>query len=711
MTGAGPFRPWGGKEWRGRWTLPYGLRNPGTRAVTNQDYIFYSKRKVACLIEANNPIDIGPKEIAEHRKKVEEMFVSFTYNRLSYSLPDLILKSDPAEDYVMTNIERDTYITLREGIQVFVALARFLAYKTGLDKRLAALPPSQVTTDPELIRLHDFAFNYATLAASLYISNKLAEILKGEGVMSAAETRDLSAVQLDTAFPAETVLRRLLTPVYAGLVHHVQNPGNPFFKTPLELPIYIAGIFSRYAELARQRKNRNPDLEKNLEGYQFRIMDGFVVLVGYDDKSALTMQAGGQKVSYRPIRPAEIVGNRSAKRKIARYIDRLALYDAVQQRNPVIELGGLSWSVLFDGPPGTGKSSLYRMAMTLLDERVAQLGHKRVFVSIDQSIKDEYYGKTGKILLERLAVGQDPTALVLCIFDDIDLLTSSRDKAQGADNDINSIIMQYLDGVYTMRRGNVINFAASNKPTGLDDAMRNRFNDRCLIDGPSTAEDFADMVSLTGSGLLKNNLLTIDNGYTPFTTQDLRDAKGGWSGAADTAAYMAEELTQYRTATLIDFGRFMAGLKAKNPKITGRSAGAIVEAIKERCANFDIPAEWFDHRALFVEQPWERKLCMLGELYTAITPDILFQEAKRYFDSEERFARTEAEGHVSQGYDNLTWNMQSEIKFYESELNKGAHSNLARFHELKAKTALMEEVERQRVIAAFKQAHAAEPGA
>jgi len=84
--------------------------------------------------------------------------------------------------------------------------------------------------------------------------------------------------------------------------------------------------------------------------------------------------------------------------------------------------------------------------------------------------------------------------------DDIDLLTSNRESAQGADNDVNNVLMQYLDGAFTLRRGNVINFAASNRPAGLDDAMRNRFNDRVLIDGPTTAEDFADMLYIMGGG-------------------------------------------------------------------------------------------------------------------------------------------------------------------------------------------------------------------
>jgi hypothetical protein len=411
------------------------------------------------------------------------------------------------------------------------------------------------------------------------------------------------------------------------------------------------------------------------------MMDEFVVLEGYQDRSMTAVSAAPQAITFQPIQPEEIVGNRHAKRKIGRYIERLVLYDPGQQMNPILELGGLAWTSLYDGLPGTGKSSLFRLAMTLLHELSEQVGRPYVIFTVDQAIKDEYYGKTGKILLQRLSVTQDPTLLSLGIFDDIDLLTSSREDAQGADNDINNILMQYLDGVFTVRRGNVINCAATNKPTGLDDALRNRFNDRVLIDGPTTAEDFADITQILGGKLFEKGLLKIENGYDPFATQVSRDGNG--KQTSDVAAYMAEEFQKYKGASLIDFGRFMADLKEKNPKITGRSSRAILEAIKERSADFDIPREWFNNPALYFEQSFETKTHMLVELYQPITPDILFQEAQRYFDSEARFAQTEAAGRVTRGYHNLMWDVQAQLQYYQEQVTRGELADLAKLEVLK----------------------------
>ena len=128
----------------------------------------------------------------------------------------------------------------------------------------------------------------------------------------------------------------------------------------------------------------------------------------------------------------------------------------------------------------------------------------------------------------------------------------------------------------------------------------------------------------------------------------------------------------------------MAELKAKNPKITGRSSRAIIESIKERSADFDIPPDWFTNRAIYFDQPYEKKIALLAELYQPITPDILFQEAQRYFDSEERFASTEAEGHVTRGYNNLMWDVQAQIRYYQEQIANGERADIGKLDVLKA---------------------------
>ncbi len=631
--------------------------------------------------EQNNPVDVGKEQIEKYKKDVEGIFTTYRYGGKTHSLPQLLLDLDPDERYVMSNVERDTYLAIREGMQVFKGIADLLSDKVGLKQKLISTPTSALGDSKELNTLRGFCHDYATYAASVYVSKKMDGIIRSEGIEAAEkkEEKEVLPLSLDSAQPEKAVIRRLMAPIYDYLTK--QADSGEEFETSLVFAVYVKDVFDTYVKLALERKDVYPQFDDHLRGYQFRIMDDFVVLEGFEDKSISASPGAAQELTFQPIRPEEIVGNRNAKQKITRYIDRLALYDVQQQMNPILDLGGLAWTSLYDGLPGTGKSSLFRLAMTLLKERCEQLGLNFSIFTVDQSIKDEYYGKTGKILLQRLSVTQDPNMLSLGILDDIDLLTSTRDDSQGADNDINNILMQYLDGVFTVRRGNVINFAASNKPTGLDDALRNRFNDRLLIDGPTTAEDFADICLILGGKLFKKNLVQIEKGYDPFATQF--SAGEAPESREDVAAYMAEEFAKKKSATLIEFGRFMAELKTRNPKITGRSSKAIVESIKERSADFDIPTEWFENHAIFFEQPYETKVDMLTELYQPITPDILFQEGQRYFDSEERFANTEAEGHITRGYNTMMWDMQAQIQYYQEQLALGDQSALGKLHVLK----------------------------
>lgn len=629
--------------------------------------------------EQNNPVDIGSAQLAKFKRSIEEVLTTFRFGGKQYSLPDLLLKLDPEEDYIMSNLERDTYLAIREGMQLFSAVTDLLAEKVGLKQLLIATPSSDLSANQELNRLRGFCHNYATYAASLFLTQKMDAIIRSEGVEASEKKQDASdmPLSLDSSQPEKSVIRRLLAPVYAYLVKQMETGKE--FESSLVFAVCVKDIFDKYVQLALQAKDAHPELDRHLQGYQFRILDEFLVLEAYENKSISAVPAAAQAITFTPIRPQEIVGNRNAKRKIVRYVQRLALYDPVKQMNPILELGGLAWTSLYDGLPGTGKSSLFRLAMTQLKELSDQIGFKFAIFTVDQSIKDEYYGKTGKILLQRLSVTQNPALVSLGILDDIDLLTSSRDDAQGADNDINNILMQYLDGAFTVRRGNVINFAASNKPTGLDDALRNRFNDRLLIDGPSTAEDFADICLILAGKMFEKNLVKIEKGYEPFATQFSPEHLE----KDDVAAYMADEFSKYKNATLLDFGKFVAELKAKNPKITGRSSRAIIEAIKERSADFDLPPEWFANRDIFFDQPYEKKISMLTELYQPITPDILFQEAQRYFDSEARFANTEAEGHVMRGYNNLMWDVQAQIRYYQEQVASGERAEIGKLDMLK----------------------------
>lgn len=629
---------------------------------------------------SSTPMDVGKEQIARYQSAIDNLLGSYAIGPQRYSLNDLVTSIEPDAGPMGGDIGRNCYMAIRDGMGIFKTISTLLAERTGLRTKIANTDPTQTAIDSEIKKLREFCFGFASYAASLYIARKLHADYPEEH-----EKSDVAALKLDLNTSESMAMAYLLAPVYQPLIQ--QKANKDVFGDPKEFPHLVTDVFDQYARLALQQKDKHADLLPHIDGYTWRIMDSFLELKGYENKTLPTITVG-ETPAFQPIETREIVGNGNAKREINRAVERMVLYDPQEQMNPVLELGGLFWTTLFDGPPGTGKSSLQKLAMTRLSELAPLVGMKYNIVAVDQSIKDEFYGKTGKLLLGKLSATSAQNILTLCMFDDIDLLTSSRDDAQGADNDINNIIMQYLDGVFTRRLGNVINYAASNKPDGLDDALRNRFNYRLLIDGPVTNEDFADMLNLTGGKMIKNGLLAMEAGYTPFATQD-EFGEHGWTQAAGVSAYMAEQFADRKNATMLEFGTFMADLKKKNPLITGRSMNAIMEAVKNRCADFDIPEEWFADRSRFLDQPFARKKEMLKDLYVKITPDVLFQEAQRYFDSEERYANNEQQKRIGSGYDNMMFDMEAQIQFYEEQIRQGDTSMVVRLGALEARVREM----------------------
>ncbi len=642
--------------------------------------------------EANSPVDIGQDQIKTYKKDIESLLVSFPYGMGRQNLPGLIRSIDEAEPEIMSTLETNTYITMREGMQIFKAVSNYVGDKVGLMQKILDVPSEQIMTNPELLKLQDFTYNFATFVASTYIAKKVDNLIESDSpdIDTHKDKPDLSYIQLNTSQADGTVLKQLIAPIAAGLVNHNKDNKREFFKAPTEFPAFIRDVYSKYAELAQANKDKYTDLQKDIDGYTFRIMDDFVSFQGYEDRSIPKVSVKDKSAkSFEPIDPTTIVGNDLAKGKIYRYAQRLILYDAEKKLNPIMELGGLAWSAIMDGPPGTGKTSMLRMFGTLLDQYAGQLGLDYQIIMVKNDVKDEFYGKTGKMLRERLLPTKDPSKILGVIFEDMDLLTSKRSDAQGADNDINDIIMQYLDGAETPKtQGRIINFASTNKATGLDDAQRNRFYDRLFVEGPLDPHDFADVAHMSLKKIMAQGLANIQlgNGYVPLATQKIftqateADVKKALQNRVQRVAEEFEK--KYKNATLFEFGQFMSEAKKQNNGITGRSMNAINEAIKERAADFDIPAEWLSDRTRFVEKPWDTKISMLKEMYTPITAPMLFEEGQRYIDSEARYAKKDKDEAASKGYDNYVSGIDARIKFLKEEIAAGVNSRSTELTEL-----------------------------
>jgi SpoVK/Ycf46/Vps4 family AAA+-type ATPase len=357
-----------------------------------------------------------------------------------------------------------------------------------------------------------------------------------------------------------------------------------------------------------------------------------------------------------------------------RDMDRIPLFDLAAQRNPILEVGGLSWSVLYDGLPGTGKSTLFRMGLTRLKQRCEQAGQfwksknigdlKWRQVIIDQSIKDEYYGKTGKNLLEKIEQTKKADGIYIITIDDIDLLVNDRDtKSGGADKDILNILMQYVDGINTVIRGNVQMWAATNDATSMDPALRQRFLARYPVDGPQQWYDFSDIFSDKLGNWIKLGIVKVPNGkdYLPF---EMRKGQTGYEKSSQENPLIEKIKEKFRGGvTLRDIGELCDEMRKKNPRFTGRAVHAVSEAIKKRINDYDIPREWYEKPEIFFAQPYETRVEMLKELCGKITGDVIVHELENYFESEERYASDKFESDVGKTIHNLKVNQEAVIRY------------------------------------------------
>ncbi|MBA3946394.1 MAG: AAA family ATPase [Herpetosiphonaceae bacterium] len=373
------------------------------------------------------------------------------------------------------------------------------------------------------------------------------------------------------------------------------------------------------------------ELLAQIEGRAIRV--GELQLQGFTSSA----QVKAPQVEWTPVLPEQVVGNSSAKQALLRYVDRLALYDAKQGFNPVLELGGLPSTVLFDGFPGTGKTSLFRMAMTRMQQRSEQVSLPTHFVQIDPSIKDEYYGRTGKLLNEKLGLVRDRSALVLVFFDDVDLLLLSRGDPGmgGADKDVLNITMQFLDGAFTKHVGNAQTYAATNEPTATDSALRQRFHQRELIDGPESWQDYARLAQIKLARQMQHGLIQVSGDAIANSNKATATPPGG------AKAMLANRLLGRKSISWQEIGELCVELKRKDPRFTGRPIESVTQTLLAESANFDIPETWYTDPTLYLEKPYDEKVALLTSLYRPITGEMIAEALEQYFNSEQRYV-TEA---------------------------------------------------------------------
>jgi hypothetical protein len=572
------------------------------------------RSRSTAMTTRDNVHPISDADLDAHRDDAEFRMQNVPMRGVSYDMLSELRKLPGVGGYLLSEPVNHVLHAIRRGLCLYYELYEELSAK--IDPRQAG-----------------FLGSFALFGLGALVAHAL-PAPEGEGLASFPKP---DGAFFKVGLGPDDDLKGLLS-FYLKAVTQTTPDGSPIVETAADLVNLTRDYFvAARDQMIAGAESHPAELLAQVEGAPFRI--GELELRGF----AASEQGQDAKVEFTPVLPEQIVGNTSAKRALLRYVDRLALYDAERGFNPILELGGLPSTVLFDGFPGTGKSSLFRMAMTRMKMRGEQVGLPVRFVSIDPSIKDEYYGKTAKLLTEKLAQARDQRALTLLFFDDIDLLLLSRGDPGmgGSDKDVLNITMQFLDGAFTVHIGNAQTYAATNEPTATDSALRQRFHHRELIGGPEDWDDYAALIGIKLARQLKNGLVQV-SGELP-TVQQAQGAGGAAQGVRGFIDRAKSLIPNSQTPTSAkmgwrELGELCAEFKRKDPRFTGRPIESVTQKLLAESADFDVPEEWFADPAHYPQKSYDEKVALVKTLYRPITAEMIAAELERYFNSEQRYA-------------------------------------------------------------------------
>lgn len=172
------------------------------------------------------------------------------------------------------------------------------------------------------------------------------------------------------------------------------------------------------------------------------------------------------------------------------YEDIGGLHEEIDQIREMIELPmkhpevferlgiGAPKGVLLSGPPGTGK--------TLLAKAVASETESQFFSINGPEIMSKFYGESEKKIRDIFKDAEENAPAVIFI-DEIDSIAPKREEVTGeVERRVVSQLLTLMDGLKT--RGQVVVIAATNRPDGLDPALRRpgRFDREISINVPNT---------------------------------------------------------------------------------------------------------------------------------------------------------------------------------------------------------------------------------
>jgi len=424
-------------------------------------------------------------------------------------------------------------------------------------------------------------------------------------------------------------------------------------KTDLELLKITLLYFERLKEEILMRKGSLKDVEF-FTSQNYKLEHSDFTVQGFD--VAYSTQVKG--IEFNATRMEEIVANEEAKHMFRRFAERLLCYDLIEQKNPMLVLGGMPSITMADGKPGTGKSMLIAAVATMLKERCEVLNMPFLFWPLPENIISTFQGGSAERAIEWFRPMQDTGKIVFAPIDDAENNLEERTR-QGVSAGVREFIGVFLrntEGAYAVNHGNRMISLFTNIPDQIDKAVLSRIQVRVSMEGAKRFEDFVDQDHLWWKKYRELDPKFIKDagvkGYEFMSAQRqvgsmnelLKKGTGDLQNAELKTIYEAS-LKQHDAGTHEFFGTFYAAVLARFPFFSSRDLRNIQKAVDARVTDFDLPSTWWDKPDEFFFKDYATKLSMLKELMRSNLGHISFeevrlQEAMNYLDNAIRINET-----------------------------------------------------------------------
>lgn len=171
-------------------------------------------------------------------------------------------------------------------------------------------------------------------------------------------------------------------------------------------------------------------------------------------------------------------------------------------------------AVLFEGPPGTGKTSCARVIAN-------QAGVPLLYVPLE-IVMSKYYGESERLLGQVFSLADQLPSGAIIFLDEVDAFATARDgETHEATRRILSVLLRQIDGFEQDKK--VVVIAATNRKQDLDPALISRF-DSMICFGLPDEQNRREIAAQYAKHLTESELVELARVTDGMSGRDIRDA-------------------------------------------------------------------------------------------------------------------------------------------------------------------------------------------